>query len=193
MYNAQLQGFEKLSEVLKTMHDELAGPSTRAGIVAACQVYEQLYIQLLPEGTEYKLKPRIKKTVAYKVWRYPDESGYAGIVGTKSGMSPHAHLIEDGTKARLRDKYGIGGRFKYMMKKSVRNPNPKKIPTRLVLVHKPGWGIKPGTLMPGEPPTRTGVMPATHPLQLAAEMGKEKAQEAFENAFAQQFVKTMGG
>ena len=60
----------------------------------------------------YVPRPHISQTVGSKIWRFPDGTGYAGIVGTKSGMAPHAHLLENGTKFRYRKK--IGGKFAWV-------------------------------------------------------------------------------
>jgi HK97 gp10 family phage protein len=71
----------------------------------------------------YEPRPHISQTVGSKVWRYPDGNGYAGIVGTKSGQAPHAHLLEHGTKFRYRKK--IGGKYAYvevMIQKGLRDP-----------------------------------------------------------------------
>lgn len=161
---AEIRGLPELHKVLVGLADDFRGKVTREGIKRAAKVFEAYYQTVLPNGTQeavrldpktnkYILRARIKTVVASKVWPFPDRTGYAGIIGTISGMAPHAHLIEHGTKFRYRTKYGIGGKFAWVM-----------------LVKK---------LQPGDPETKTGVMPATHPLQRAYEIGKEDATQMF--------------
>lgn len=193
MLKVTVTGSQALVSNLQTLCDELQNSCSRAGIDAACLVIEDAYRTLIPRGKQAKLKPRMKDVVAHKLWKFPDGSGYAGIIGTKSGMAPHAHLVEDGTKYRMRrgkdGKGGIGGRFKFMMKPEfwsnrrvgIRNQFRGKIVKKL--------GTRPFLLSPGDPETRTGIMPALHPLYIASRVAEPLAITAFESAFSRELNK----
>lgn len=185
MMKCEIRGVDHLIANLHLLSEELRGDATRKALTEACKVYEMVYKSLLPRGTQYKLKPRIKEVTAYKIWKFPDGMGFAGIIGTKSGMAPHAHLIEDGTKYRFRTgdvknggRGGIGGRFKFLMKPKWWKNRPKTQPA-FRGAYRVGGGTRPYSLNPGDPPTRTGMMPAYHPLAMAAAQSHAAAERVF--------------
>lgn len=180
MFRAEALGVDKFSATINSICEELRTSATREAVDAACKVIEDVYRSLLPEGIQPKAKPRIRQVVAHKIWKFPDAGGFAGIIGTKSGAAPHMHLIEDGTKERKRTLYGIGGKFKFMMMPRYWNPAPRRSGAKFVgkLIKKPG--TKPFMLKPGDPETRTGAMPALHPLYIASQVAIPMAQAAFE-------------
>lgn len=162
---AQIEGMNQLHTVLMNLADDFRSRVTRQATVAAAKELESDYRTLLPEGTQPAVKKdkttgkyvlrayRIKQAVAHKIWPYPDRTGFSGIIGVMSRMAPHAHLIEDGTKYRYRTKKGIGGKYAWVM-------TVKK-------------------LKPGDPGTRTGTMPASHPLLRSFNLGIGYAKDTF--------------
>lgn len=190
MFKVEVQGIERLVANLHNIGEELRTTAAKEGVKASCIVIEDAYRNNLPEGKQPKIKPRIRQVVAHKLWKFPDGTGYAGIVGTRSGMASHAHLIEDGTVYRKRtgDKKtglgGIGGRFKFMMKRKYWNPKGNVVlKAKFKGILKKGSGKPPFSLKPGDPETRTGQMPAFHCLALAAQTAMPQAEAAFEKAF----------
>lgn len=179
MFSFQVNGLGTLTRNIQDLCDDIRNDATRQGLHASANVIEEAYRGNLHYGTQPKLKPRMKDVVAHKIWKYPDGTGMAAIIGTISGMAPHAHLVEDGTKERLRSKYGIGGHFRFMMKDVYHNPHAVSRNPYLGKRLR-GIGKWDGHLLsPGDPLTKTGAMAAQHPLARAVQQSEASAVEAF--------------
>ena len=85
---------------------------------------------------------KLQNSPTSKVWPFPDRTGVAGIVGPKAGVAPHAHLVERGTRYRMRLR--IGGKYKIVE-----------------------FWITHGQMRRHEQDRNTGVMPAFGPLNRA--------------------------
>lgn len=189
MFKVTVTGTNSLVANFHLLCDELQNSCSRAGVEAVCVVIEDAYRGLIPRGKQAKLKPRMADCVAHKMWKFPDGTGWAGIIGTKSGLAPHAHLVEDGTKFRKRTRYGIGGRFKFMMRKEFWNTLRPQFRKRFTGMLKRKPGTRPFMLSPGDPETKTGVMPAFHPLYIASRVTEPMQVVAFEAAFTRELNK----
>lgn len=110
---------------------------------------------------------RLYQTPAKRIWNFPDGTGFAGLVGPKSGRAPHAHLVEHGTKARFRKK--IGGKY-YLVEVKIQRTGTNF------------QGIAPDAAR------ETGTMPALQPLQKAFNMSYRTAQGVFKDVYAQRLA-----
>lgn len=102
-------------------------------------------------------RERIQNVVGTKIWKFPNGTGFAGLVGTFAGAAPHAHLIEDGTVARFRLK--IGGKYLWV-ELGIQSGR---------LSEKNAIGLR----------RRTEQMTGTHPLGRAVAATETTAQETF--------------
>ncbi len=100
-----------------------------------------------------------------KTWNFPDGTGVAGFVGPKSGEAPHAHLVEFGTRYRMRLR--IRGKYAIVE-----------------------FWISHGMLFRHEQDRRTGVMPAFKPLQMAV-ASSENAVKNLLRAKLHQYLSTV--
>lgn len=106
---------------------------------------------------------RLAMTPRKRVWPFPDGTGFAGLVGPKSGTAPHAHLIESGTRIRYRKK--IGGKY-WLVE---------------VKIQKTGTNFR---NVPPPEARAAGFQAAYHPLQRAFDATVQASQRQFIAAYA---------
>lgn len=180
---------KNLEKILEEFSLEISGVALREGVKASGKVYKTGYENILPRGKTFKMGRRIKDSVGMKIWKIPNDSGYASIIGVKSGWAKHAHLLEFGTAPRKRSgnntngRGGIGGRFKFMMIKKFWNDSKGLPPYLGPLFKKPG--SEPYSVAPGDPSTGSGQGAAYHYLETVKITHTAVAEKVFMDTFKQ--------
>jgi hypothetical protein len=99
----RLIGFDKLERKLGGLPDKVRGQAVAKGLRAAATVGRKVIRSATPVGPTGNLR----RSTIFRIRRYARVS--VAVIGHRWGPGSHAHLIEEGTDERVRDK--IGGTF----------------------------------------------------------------------------------
>ena len=91
-----LGGASELADGLRLIGTKGAKRVTRTAITKTARRLTRSVKQQAPVG-ESKF---LKRSIAFKVRTYPN-GNIVGVVGSRKGQAPHAHLIEEGTAERF--------------------------------------------------------------------------------------------
>lgn len=185
-----VEGGQAFIDSFKTLATRITNTAMRDALKIALQPVVNAYTNELKKTTgtgppvikrkngAYGPRLRLWMTAGSKVWQFPDRTGYAGMVGPRANLAPHARLIEEGADGRTQEG-GKGFRCR------------KKIGGKYFIVEIwIQWGFtrkKTGKTY-GPDDRTTGVMKAYHPLAIASAATQAQCQAIFVQEYAARVI-----
>ena len=99
-FGLKIEGMQGLlnsfNQLPPACRDQVLLPAVRR----ASKTMERAIRPFIPRGHRRKTKPHYQDALLAVVRSYPKTQSITAIIGAESGVVPHKHLVEEGTKAR---------------------------------------------------------------------------------------------